>query len=59
MNNHLVQLGELIPIKGLFYRVVDVVGQYKGFPETMVLAPYSQTMSSIKRGIKRHRRGKK
>ena len=59
MNNYAVQLGELIPIKGLFYRVVDVSGQCLGYPEMIVLRPHSQTINSIKREIQgKRRRGK-
>ena len=49
MNNRLVQLGELIPFKGIFYMVVEASGQHAGYPDRIVLRPHSPTMSSLKR----------
>ncbi len=56
MSNHLVQIGELIPIKGIFFRVEQATGQNLGYPEILVLRPHSLTMNSIKRANKESRR---
>ena len=58
MSEYPVQLGELIPIKGIFYQVVDVVGQHQGTPEMVVLRPHGWTMGAIKRTHKKARRKK-
>jgi len=56
MNNHLVQIGELIPIKGIWFQVIDASGQVAGYPERIVLRPHSPTISGIKKEIKEFKR---
>ena len=59
MNTRLVQLGELVPFKGIWYQVIDASGQHAGYPERLVLRPHSPTMSSLKKAALLHQREKR